>query len=62
MSFAMNNQKPKEALGFPVVVLSSEKDAYTGRNNYIEWVASAWSILTRVYGLVASVFGHPSCV
>ena len=51
----MNNQKPKEAIGFPVVVLSSEKDAHTGRNNYIEWVASAWADLTQVYGLVASV-------
>ena len=50
----MNNQKPKEAIVFPVVVLFSEKDAHTGRNNYIEWVASAWADFTQIYGLVAS--------
>ncbi len=52
----MTNQKPEEAIGFPVVVLSSEKDAHTGRNSNIEWVASAWAKLTQVYGLVASVW------
>jgi hypothetical protein len=55
MSSAMNNQKPKKAIDVPVVVLSSEKDDHTGRNNYIEWVASTWADLTQVYGLVASV-------
>ncbi len=51
----MNNHKPKESIGFPVVALSSEKDAHTSRNNYIEWVASARADITQGYGLVASV-------
>ncbi len=55
MSSAMKTLKPKEEIVFPVVVLSSEKDAHTGRNNYIEWVASVWADLTQIYGLVASV-------
>ena len=55
MSSAMNNQKPKEVIVFPVVVSSSEKDAHTGRNSYIEWVASSLTDLTQIYGPVASV-------
>lgn len=55
MSSTMNNPKSKDTTDFPVIVLSSEKDIQTGRNNYVEWVASAWADLTQTYGLVASV-------
>ena len=55
MSSTMNSPKSKDTTDFPVIVLSSEKDIQTGRNNYVEWVASAWADLTQTYGLVASV-------
>ncbi len=55
MPSTMNSPKSKDTTDFPVIVLSSEKDIQTGRNNYDEWVASAWADLTHTYGLVASV-------
>jgi len=46
MYSAVNNQKPEDSIGFPVVILSSRKDAHTGKNIYIEWVAFVWTDLT----------------
>ena len=51
---AIANCKMKEKTTGAIMILSPDKGAATGRNNYVEWIVATHADLRQLYGIMAS--------
>ncbi len=47
------DRKMKETTTGAIMIMSPDKSAATGRNNYVEWIVATHDDLGQLYGIMA---------